>query len=110
MKGGGHTTQPGVQQAGQIQRLVDGINSALDGLVFVVAHAAVGAAHVVVVAAPAIALMWMLVKVGGPRLHQSFRQTRLVAVRIIPPDTATYDPPRYLPASRMPLPIPPPST
>jgi len=101
LKVGGPTPQPGEQQAEQLQRLVDAINSALDGLVFVVAHAAVVAAHVVVVAAPAIALMWMLVKVGGPRLHQSFRQTRLVAVRIIPPDEGVYEPARWVGAYRM---------
>src|SRR5260370_2876441 len=101
LKVGGPTPQPGEQQAEQLQRLVDATNGALDGLVFVVAPAAVVAAHVVVVAAPAIALMWMLVKVGGPRLHQSFRQTRLVAVRIIPPDEDVYEPARWVGAYRL---------
>src|SRR6266516_2417493 len=98
LKVGGPTPQPGAQQAEQLQRLVDAINRALDGLVFVVAHAAVVAAHVVVVAAPAMALLWVLVKVGGPRLHLSFRQGRLVAARIIPPAEGVYEPARWVSA------------
>src|SRR6266571_8943337 len=62
---GGPSPQPGAQQAEQLRRRVDAINSALDGLVFVVAHAAVVAAHVVVVAAPAMTLVWVLAKVGA---------------------------------------------
>src|SRR5258708_39289298 len=45
----GPTPQPGEQQAEQLQRLVDAINSALHGLGFVVAQAAVVATHVVLV-------------------------------------------------------------
>src|SRR5712692_8390242 len=101
LKVGGPTPQPGEQQAEQLQRLVDAINSALDGLVFVVAHAAVVAAHVVVVAAPAMALLWVLAKVGARPVHRSFRQTRLVAVRIIPPAEGVYEPARWVGAFRM---------
>jgi hypothetical protein len=101
LKVGGPTPQPGEQQAEQLQRLVDAIYSALDGLVFVVAHAAVVAAHVVVIAAPAMALLWVLVKVGGPRLRRSFRQTHVVAVRIIPSAEGAYEPARWVGAYRM---------
>ena len=101
LKVGGPTPQPGAQQAEQLQRLVDAINSALDGLVFVVAHAAVVAAHVVVIAAPAMALLWVLAKVGAQPVHRSFRQTRLVAVRIIPPAEGVYEPARWVGAFRM---------
>jgi len=101
LKVDGPMPQPGEQQAEQLQRLVDAINSALNGLVFVVAHAAVVAAHVAMVAVPSIALLWVLVKVGGPRLNQSFRQTRLVAARIIPPAEGVYEPARWVSAYRM---------
>ncbi len=92
---GGATPQPGEQQAEQLQRLVNAIASALDGLRFVLAHAGVVAAHVLVVAVPAVALLWVVVKVGGPRVHLSFRQTRLGAVRIIPPAEGVYEPARW---------------
>ena len=101
LKVGGPTPQPGARQAEQLQRLVDAINNALDGLVFVVAHAAVVAAHVVVVAAPAMALLWVLAKVGAQPVHRSFRQARLVAVRIIPPAEGVYEPARWVGAFRM---------
>jgi hypothetical protein len=101
LKVGGPTPQPGEQQAEQLQRVVDAITSALEGLRFVLAHAAVVAAHVVVFAVPAVALLWLLVKVGGPWFHQSLRQTRLGAVRIIPPAEGVYEPARWVAAYRM---------
>jgi len=96
LAGAGATPQPGEQQAEQLQRIVDAINTTLQGLVLVLSHAAVVAFHVVRVAALPLAVLWLFIKVGGPRLHQTMRQTRLVSVRIIPPAEAIYEPARWV--------------
>jgi len=101
LAGAGATPQPGEQQAEQLQRLVDAINSALQGLVAVLAHGAVVAAHVVAVAAMPMALLWLGIKVGGPRVHQAMHQTRLVTVRIVPPAEGVYEPKRWVAVFRM---------
>src|SRR5260370_974464 len=78
------------------EALVDAADGARGGVVFEGAHEAVGPADGGGVGAPAIAFGWMRVKAGGPRLHQSSRQPRLVAVRIIPPDEGVYEPARWV--------------
>ena len=97
----GPSPGPGEQQAEQLQRLVDAINSALAGIVFILGHAAVVAAHVAVVAAVPIALMWLLVKAGRPSLHIRLRQPRLVSVRIFPPEEGVYEPARWIAIYKM---------
>lgn len=92
---------PGEQTAEQLQRLVDATTTALDGIRFVLGHAAVIAAHVVVVAAVPIVLVWLLVKVGGPSLDLRFKQPRLVSVRIFPPDEGVYEPARWIAIYKM---------
>ncbi|MGH7761372.1 MAG: hypothetical protein ACREOY_08155 [Candidatus Dormibacteraceae bacterium] len=95
------TPQPGEQEAEQLQRIVYAINSALSGLVFVVAHAAVVTVHVAVVAALPIALLWLVLKFGVPHIPQSSRHSRLAAVRIIPPAEGLYEPARWIAVYRM---------
>ena len=94
-------TSPAEQQAEQLQRIVDAINSALQGLVLVLGQAVVVTAHVVIVVALPMATLWLLVKFGVPRIPQSSQQTRLVAVRIVPPADAAYEPARWIAVYKM---------
>jgi hypothetical protein len=98
---GAASTSPGEPQAEQLQRIVDAINSALQGLVFVLGHAAVVGAHTLVVAALPMALLWLLLKFGVPRVHQAILQTHLVSVRIVPPAEGVYEQARWVAAFRM---------
>ena len=99
--GGGVTPQPGEQQAEQLLRIVDAINTGLQGLVFILGNAAAVAVHAVLVAALATTLLWLAIRIGGPRLHQSMLQTRLASVQIIPPAEGVYEPARWVAAFRM---------
>lgn len=93
--------EPGEQQAEQLQQIVDAINAGLQGLVFVLGHAVVVATHVVVVAAAPVALLWLGIKVGGPRIHQARHQTRLTSLQIVPPAESIYEPKRWVAAFKM---------
>ena len=93
--------EPGEQQAEQLQRIVDAINAGLQGLVFVLGHAVVVATHVVVVAAAPVALLWLGIKVGGPRFHQARHQTRLTSLQIVPPVESIYEPKRWVAVFKM---------
>ena len=101
LAGGGATPQPGEQQAVQVQRIVDAINSGLQGLMLILGTATASAVHAVVVAALPMALLWLAMRVGGPRIHQAMQQTRLATVQIIPPAEGVYEPARWVAAFRM---------
>ena len=98
---GGVSKPPGEQQAEQLQRLVNAIQAVLDGVVFVVTHAAGVAAHVAALAALPLAILWLVIKAAGPLVHRKLWETRLAGVRIVPPAESLYEPARWVAVHRM---------
>src|SRR5450759_1003060 len=88
---GGNSQQSVDQRVDQLTRLISAIHAALDGVVFVLGHAVVVAAHLVVVACVATAVVWLLVKTAVPLIHRQMGQSRLASVRIVPPVEGAYN-------------------
>jgi hypothetical protein len=88
---GGNSQQSVDQRVDQLTRLISAIHAALDGVVFVLGHAVVVAAHIVVVACVATAVVWLLVKTAVPLTHRRMGQSRLASVRIVPPIEGAYN-------------------
>src|SRR5487761_370973 len=88
---GGNSQQSVDQRVDQLTRLISAIHAALDGVVFVLGHAVVVAAHLAVVGCVATAVVWLLVKTAVPLIHRRMGQSRLASVRIVPPIEGAYN-------------------
>src|ERR1700686_4471647 len=98
---GGNSQQSVDQRVDQLTRLISAIHAAHDGVVFVLGHAVVVAAHLVVVACVATAVVWLLVKTAVPLIHRQMGQSRPASVRIGPPLDGAYGPASWVAFFRM---------